>query len=192
VLDLRFGEKRAAYDPNDTEANKTWVSQGGVVVYGGMLNKQEWQKAKEAGAILPAGQFCPTPKPYSDDPNAPPVKVIAEADWSEGMRNIVAYVVFLAAELMCVRLTVRIVQTENKFLACYGRKCLDLNAYRLGHSWFGQGATEHVDRLLIHEFGHEYSGDHLSEEYHEALCRLGAGLKRLALEKPDELRRFVR
>jgi len=38
--------------------------------------------------------------------------------------------------------------------------------------------------------GHQYSGDHLSEEYHEALCRLGAKLKRVALEKPDEFRRF--
>jgi hypothetical protein len=33
-----------------------------------------------------------------------------------------------------------------------------------------------------------YSGDHLSEEYHEALCKLGAGLKRLALEKPEAFR----
>src|SRR5262249_51709727 len=33
VLDLRFGEKRAAYDPSDPESNKTWVSQGGTVVY---------------------------------------------------------------------------------------------------------------------------------------------------------------
>ena len=47
-----------------------------------------------------------------------------------------------------------------------------------------------MDRLLIHEFGHDTSGDHLSDEYHEALCRLGAGMKRLALEKPEELRRF--
>jgi len=51
---------------------------------------------------------------------------------------------------------------------------LDLNLLRLGHKWFEQGATEAVDRLLLHEFGHEYSGDHLTEQYHEALCRLGA------------------
>ena len=49
-----------------------------------------------------------------------------------------------------------------------------------------------MDRLLIHEFGHQYSGDHLSEEYHEALCRLGARLKRLALEKPEAIRRFMK
>ena len=37
--------------------------------------------------------------------------------------------------------------------------------------------------------GHQFSGDHLSEEYHEALCRLGSRLKRLALEQPDKVGR---
>ena len=63
---------------------------------------------------------------------------------------------------------------------------------RLGHKWFEQGVTEDVDRLLIHEFGHHFSRDHLSEDYHDALCRLGAKLKRLALEKPEEIRQFMR
>jgi hypothetical protein len=44
---------------------------------------------------------------------------------------------------------------------------------------------------LIHEFGHQYSRDHLSEAYHEALCQLGASLKKLAVEKPHELKRFM-
>jgi hypothetical protein len=48
-----------------------------------------------------------------------------------------------------------------------------------------------VDRLFIHEFGHQYSADHLSEEYHEALSRLGARLKRLAVEQPDRIRQFM-
>ena len=52
---------------------------------------------------------------------------------------------------------------------------LDFNLQWLGHKWFEQGVTEDVDRLLIHEFGHEYSADHLSEEYHEALCQLAHG-----------------
>lgn len=47
-----------------------------------------------------------------------------------------------------------------------------------------------MDELLIHEFGHEYCGDHLSDKYHEALSRLGAKLKRLALEKSGEFRSF--
>jgi hypothetical protein len=69
---------------------------------------------------------------------------------------------------------------------------LDLNVYRLGRSWLEQGATEEVDRLLLHEFGHQYSGARLSADYHQALCGLGARRKRLALEKPKELLQFVR
>jgi hypothetical protein len=58
---------------------------------------------------------------------------------------------------------------------------------RLGHKWFERGATEEVDRLLLHEYS-----DHLSEQYHGALCRLGARLKRLALERPEAMRDFPR
>lgn len=190
VLDLRFGPKRAAYDPSDAEANKTWVSKGGTLVYGAMLSAQEWKNAKGAEAILPAGQLCPTAKPYSLDPNAKPVTIIPREEWSAGMQNIVAYAEFLAKELMGVRITICIVKTKNEFSACYGSRRLDFNVQRLGKRWFDQGASEDVDRLLIHEFGHEYSGDHLSEEYHEALCRLGARLKTLALDKPEALRQF--
>ena len=192
VLDLRFGEKRAAYDPNDPKANKKWISLGGTIVHGGMMDAQECKNAKAAGAIEPAGRLCPTPKPYSDDPDAPPVTVIPENEWTEGMRNIVAYAKFLAKELMGVDLAVQIVDTHNNFNACYGKRGLDFNLHALGHDWFDHGATEEVDRLVIHEFGHHFSDDHLSSEYHKGLCRLGAGLKKLALEKPEKMRAFVR
>jgi hypothetical protein len=191
VLDLRFGEKRAAYDPTDPEANKAWVARGGTLVYGSMLSGQEWRKAKEAGAIQPAGRLCPTAKPYSQDPDADPADLVPEANWTDAIKNIAAYARFLAEELMGVKLAVSVVRTANNFLACYGAGRLDFNLFHLGPNWFEQGVTEEVDRLLIHEFGHKYSGDHLSEEYHEALCRLGARLKRLALEKPDAIRAYM-
>jgi hypothetical protein len=92
---------------------------------------------------------------------------------------------------MGVPLVVSVVHTTNNFAACYGAGRLDFNLLRLGHRWFEQGPGEDVDRLLIHEFGHQFSSDHLSEDYHEALCRLGARMKQLALEKPEELRQFL-
>jgi len=188
LIRLRFGDKVAAPDPSDTEAMKRFQSQGGVIVAG--LSKGEWANVKRAGAVLPAGKICPTSKPYSDDPNANPVDVLPESEWTDGIKNVVAYSRFLAQELMDVKLVVRVVRTTNNFIACYGSGRLDFNLTRLGRKWFEPGISEDVDRLLIHEFGHEFSGDHLSSEYHEALCRLGARLKRLALEKPEELRRF--
>src|SRR5581483_3582635 len=186
----RFGENRASSDPSDPEANKAIQADGGTIVTSTMLKKEQWQKAKEAVAIQPAGKIRPTAKPYCLDPNAPPVDVIAPDHWTDAMRLIAKYAAFLARELMEVDLAVTVVRTTNNFAACYGQGRLDLNLFRLGHRWFEKGATEEVDRFLIHEFGHQYCGDHLSEKYHEALCRLGARLKRLALEKPETLRSY--
>jgi hypothetical protein len=190
LVRLRFGEKVAAPDPSDTEAMKRFQSEGGTIVVG--LSKGEWANVRRSGAVLPAGQICPSPKPYSLDPNAKPVTIIPESKWTEGMKNIGAYALFLARELMQVSLTVSVVHTTNNFAACYGSGRLDFNLLRLGHGWFEQGASEDVDSLLIHEFGHQHSGDHLSGDYHEALCKLGAGLKRLALERPGAMRDFLR
>lgn len=188
LVRLRFGEKVAAPDPSDIEAMKAFQAQGGTIVVG--LSKGEWANVRRAGAVLPAGKICPTAKPYSLDPNADPVDVVPEDKWTDRIKSIAEYARFLGQELMGVPITVSVVRTTNAFAACYGRGRLDFNLFRLGHKWFDQGVTEDVDRLLIHEFGHQYSGDHLSEDYYEALCRLGARLKRLALEKPEELRKF--
>ena len=43
-----------------------------------------------------------------------------------------------------------------------------------------RGITDDVVQLIIHEFGHNESLDHLSSEYHEALCRIGAKMFTLA------------
>ena len=126
-----------------------------------MMNRDEWKNAKEAEAIQPAGKLCPSPKSSSEDPNAEPVTVIPPGEWTDGMKNIAAYSVFLGRELMGVEVAVTMVDTTNNFLACYGPGRLDFNVLRLGKRWFELGACEAVDRLLIHEFGHQYSGDHL-------------------------------
>ncbi|MCH7751933.1 MAG: PqqD family protein [Planctomycetes bacterium] len=43
---------------------------------------------------------------------------------------------------------------------------------------------------VIHEFGHEYCGDHLSSNYYDALCDIGAKLKQLAIASPEKFARF--
>lgn len=189
VLNLRFGDKFAGFDPNDKEAGKNFVAQGGTLVYGPMLSPQEWANAKKAGAIEPASKICPTPRPYSKEKDGKDVTIIAPDKWTPGMKAIADYAVMLGHELMDVAVTVTFVNTTNAFLACYAAGGdLHFNLFRLGHAWFEQGITEEVDKLVIHEFGHQFSGDHLSEEYHEALCGLGARLKKLALTKPEAFR----
>ena len=73
-LDLRFGTNRASYDPSDPEANKAVQASGGVIVTGRMLNGGN---GRMRGRRRPSSRrrVRPSAKPYSDDPNAPPVEV---------------------------------------------------------------------------------------------------------------------
>ena len=84
--------------------------------------------------------------------------------------------------------------STNNFGAAFGRGSESLlsgatfafNYRRLGKAWFKQSNTdEKVLSLIIHEFGHYYASDHLSQEYHDALCALGARIAKLALSKPE-------
>jgi hypothetical protein len=42
--------------------------------------------------------------------------------------------------------------------------------------------------LIIHEFGHEYCSNHADANYYKALTKLGAKLKRMALDEPHKFR----
>ena len=118
--------------------------------------------------------------------------IIPQEKWTPGMKAIADYAVFLGKELMDVAVKVTFVNTTNNFVACYAAGGdLHFNLFRLGYAWFEKGVTQEVDTLLIlHEYGHQVYGDHLSEEYHEALCRPGGTAEKIGLEKPDEMRRF--
>lgn len=179
---LRFGEKRVAFDPSDTEANHIAVMQGYQLVYGSQLTRQEWDVMRKAGAILPAGKVTPSPKPFS--PDGEPLKMLEPSKWTERMTAVVAYARRLAPRLIGVEIDVVITSTVTwPFAAAYGSRRLVLNLGRLGHRWF-EGDLEAINDLLLHELAHEACLDHLSSKYHEALTRLGARMTGLALTDP--------
>ena len=185
-LSRRFGEKRVSFDPSDPEANKLAVSRGYTVVHGGMMSAAAWKNARSANAILPAGQVTPGPKVWTgeDNPNAIPFEEwIPESKWTDGMREIAMFARRMGEKVLSRTIMVKFCATPHHLAAAsYGSGGeLVFNKFRLGVDWFEHGITEDVVRLLIHEFGHEYSPDHLSAEYHEALCRIGAKL--FALER---------
>lgn len=181
VVKQRFGEKAVAYDPSDREANKRAVAAGYTVVHGAQLSRAEWENVRTADALPAAGRVTPSSKPYSDDPNAPPVKVIPGSEWTQAQTGVVLAIEALGERLLGFRPKVRIVCTTNNFSAAYGERTLDLNLQKLGAKWFSEclargELSERVIDVLIHEFGHEYCDDHLSEDYYNALTRLGAKL----------------
>lgn len=191
MVSLRFGDKAVTYDPSDPEANKLAIVAGYHVVHGNQLSKAEWENVRRTDLLPAAGKVTPSPKPYSDDPNAPMVKVIAPADMTEAEVLVLATVRRVTKAMLGFEPLVRLVSTNNKFVAAYGGRCLDLNQRRLGQAWFEDCVadgrlTERAIALVIHECAHEYSDDHLSRAFYDALCTVGAKLA-LALQNPTLL-----
>jgi hypothetical protein len=188
-LDKAFGEKRVSFDPTDPEANMRAVAAGYVVVHGRNLSAEAWENVRRANAILPAGQVTPSPKPYSSD--GKPLVLLPDDKLTDGMKLVRKYATMLARRLMGKYIAVQFTNDPKWFpLATYGPGGpLTFNIGRLGKKWFEEISTK-TDDLLIHEFGHEYEGNHLSQNYHCALTRLGAKLVALALNEPDSFAPF--
>jgi hypothetical protein len=184
VIEQRYGKNVVIYDPSDREANKLAVSKGYAVVHGGAFSAAAWSSIKSAGAMRPAGQVTPSPKPWAEQghvarPIAPTPQMHHFAQWCQRMALI----------LLQSPIRVEFYQRFNDPMsaAAYGSGCLQFSVSRLGRGWFEGPITEaHVD-LLLHEFGHHYESDHLSRNYYKALTSLGARLALAARSAPDIL-----
>lgn len=181
----RFGDKVVAFDPSDPEANKNAIAAGYQVIHGGNLSKDEWANVKKFSLIAPAGQVTPGPTAeYSSPENYKP------AQPTDQMIRVGQYAQKLGKSLMGITPNVRFVNDSGaNFQAAWFEPTttLTLNVGRLGKRWFDRldensDSLEEIDWLLIHEFGHHYSGDHLSHDYHEAVCRLGARMRRIGVD----------
>ncbi len=177
----RFGDGAVAYDPSDPEANKLSAAEGRTVIPGGACSKGEWGNIKRTGAAKPAGQVTPSNRDGSVEP-----RYLPESEWTDGIKLVVRYAKAIGKELLGEPISVEVLNNATcGTMADYGQGSLRLNVGRLGKGWFNLGITTEVDELLIHEFAHHYESDHLSERYYHSCCRLGARLKRLAIENRD-------
>jgi len=190
ALDLKFTKKRAIWDPNDREANMNLESQGYTLIKGGQLTGDQWANAKRHDPDLkPAGQLAPTKKavfsPDGEDRWVPREK------WTPAMHLVAEYTIDVCRELLDKPVSVGILSDiTQSYAACFGDLGFVFNLGRLGHAWFNAAMNEaghptvELNQLIIHELGHDRAPNHLSEEYHEALCSLGAKMTKLALMKP--------
>jgi hypothetical protein len=150
-----------------------------------MLSAGGWRNAKAADAIRPAGRVTPSAKVWTGEGN-PDAETftawIERPQWTTSMCQIADFAQSVALKILGRSITVKFCASADHLgQASYGPSgVLVFNKFRLGNAWFDQGITSDVVELIIHEFGHEYSPDHLSAAYHEALCRIGAAIYRLA------------
>lgn len=189
TLDKRYGKKRAIFDPSDPEANMHLTSEGYSVIHGSSLPKDAWANVRRTGAAKPSGRIRPTPRPYSTDPDAPPVRVIPREKWNAGMKEVEKLVRALAKELLGKNdLLVRYVTPTGKdsrtWAAAWGGG-LDWNVSVLGRKYFENWDNHAVSVLdtIIHEFAHDSADNHLDEKFHSACTRLGSKLAVLIAQK---------
>jgi hypothetical protein len=179
----RYGDKAVIYDPSDPEANNIATAQGYTVIGGRSMSRGEHENNRRFKTILPAGQVTPSPKPFHED--GTPLKVLTEDEWTDDIRNIAEYAKSIGEAVLDHPMHVRIANDKGwGFAACYKKGELTLNLGSLGEKWFSK-VTNKVNELLIHEFAHHYASNHLSKEFYDACCKVGARFCFLALYKPE-------
>lgn len=196
VLRLRFGDNRVAYDPSDTEAVGKATAAGATIVHGGSMSAGEWENARRAEAILPAGKLYPS---HMSATSTDDYRVIPEGELTRDMllvrrlsKRIADCLFDGGRDWTSAGLSVRFIESPVvTFAASWQRvmagpcaASLTFNVSALGRDWFrlADGLAEMRLRdaqleLLLHEFGHHRGGsNHLTDEYHAELCRLGVRL----------------
>ena len=188
-LDAKYTPDRVTFDPSSPESNSAALANGMQVVHGRNEPREVWEKARDFGLMKPSSTVFPVriEKVASD-------KVVPESKWTDGMRNIAEYSKWVARHAIAKDIRVTFVNDISMTIAAsFGQSHLTYNVGRLGFEFFTHGPSYEVDKLLIHELGHDEkhgSGDHLSHDYHKGLCRVGAKLKELAMRNPDKMRAF--
>jgi hypothetical protein len=183
VLTSRYGAKRVAYDPSDPEASKRAASEGYSVIHGGSFNRAQWDNIRESHAIRPAGQVTPTRSPeFSADGED---VTVPRDQWTNGMAEVIEWTEVVAEELLGLGTRVGIINSKQPFEAMFSpTDGMDFNLGSLGNEFFSSGISDDLIELVIHELGHDFSGDHLSSKYHEGLCTLAQRLARLVVRRP--------
>jgi hypothetical protein len=176
----RYGDKVVVRDNAHPEATKRALADGYAVIEGRHLPKGVVSVLRDTGIVRAAGEHQEFRRDIVSDPNGENC-VIPEEKWTPGMKRMAAYATQLGQELLGYRIGVGFVLLpigqSNGCAAFFGTSHLTFNLRSLGHAWFDSPNLQQVDALLLHEFSHARAGDHWSDEFYEACCRLGAKLR---------------
>jgi hypothetical protein len=181
MLDLRFGEKRVAFDVRDLGANREAASNDYTVVSGGSMSAGEWANARKAGAIPAAGQIFPT-----NLKGKTPNKVYCEAEYTNDMHWYARLTKALGKELIGYETRLRFIRDSAIVAGCYNHETRVITV-NLAHVCLIPRPSRSFLDLLIHELAHDTvrSNDHLNRAFYDACTKLGARLTLVALDKPE-------
>jgi len=168
IADLRWGERRMVLTPGDDYGRERGIANGYHVVSPKEMSREEWARMREAEAI-PASSVI-FRQGVADG------RTIPRDDWTAGMHRVERLSKAVSRAAFDFGVTVTMMESPDATCAAqYGHRRIAFNVAILGRAWFN-GPVESILRLVIHELGHESAGNHLSEDYYDCLCRIGAAL----------------
>lgn len=182
----RFGEDAVTRDPKDLEANHRAVSAGFTVIPGGSLTKGAWSNLKKHGLVSPAGKVFPTQL------ESVGAESLSDAQLTDGMKKLRLFTEGLARQLLGCSVTVEFFRSKEATVSAqYGSRRISFNVSVLGERWFRTGPNSAQLDLILHEFGHHWESNHLSEKYYRALTKLGAELAFALSNDKFDLKSFI-
>jgi hypothetical protein len=179
VLDLRFGEKRVSFDMNDVGSNHEAASQDWIVIPGGSMSAGEWENARKANAVVPAGQRFPT-----NHEGKVPDKVYDRSEWTAEMLAYAVFVERVSPALVDRKVTLRYIEDRQMVCGQFFETYFMVNlAKHNPANW--QANIE----LALHELSHSVvkSNAHLCHEFYDTVGKLGAKLAILLAKQPELL-----
>ena len=184
ALEARFGKDRVSADPSDREAENNCKAKGMTVVSGGSLPKGVWERVRQHDLIKPAGRVAPTPKPYHEGGRT--LKLVDFETQSHFTKLGVLRYRAVCRVLLGKEIKILLADEPQWHVSAAwhrGEDILVLNVTKLGEYHFL--SDDQVYALALHEIAHEVEGNHLSEKYHEEICRL-AGVLACSVHKVAE------
>ncbi len=188
VVSSRYGDDAVVFDVKDHEANKKAFADDVNVITGGSFNSQVWDNIRKTREDFkdfaqPSGSIGKYASPNMSGTR--PAELLDKSKITKEMKQVFSLAKKLHKQLFNQELNVEIYDCKglggNSFAAtyCKGISGCDLSFYykTLGKDYFDLKTNKlEIMRLIIHEFGHWYSSDHLSKQYYDGLCKIGAKL----------------
>lgn len=174
IIKKRFGEKIVSYDPTDLESNKKAVANGYQVLHGRQLTKAQWNNVRKHDLVNSSSSMFPTPKPFSDDPNAKSLKIIKKQDYTEKQKTLHSNLKDIAMFITGKSINLKFANDHKwGFGGSFAKDSREMIINLSGHK-NKEEITEKILDVFIHELGHLYESDHLSDNYYRALTKIGS------------------
>ena len=178
VVSKTFGENAVVFDPSDPEANNKAIADGRKVIYGNNFNSDAWENIRKSSEETGRFKSSSSIPGYATPTFSGGAEELPYEKWTDGMKKVSAYAKRLHTKLFNIPLEFVIHNGRGASATyCKGKSACQIQFFYkvLGKEWFNLEENKlRVTQLIIHEFGHYYSSNHLSEQYYDGLCEIGA------------------